>query len=147
MEPNVRWLYHVRPQSAASLDRAQKSAARLRDKLRAFFRAGRGRALAAIIKDLAPLLRSWIAYFRFTDGKGVLEELDRWVRPKLRCILWRKWKRPRTRFMRLMQRGLTEQRARDGAPNGRGPWWNAGAATFTPAGSSARAPRSLTHGN
>ncbi|MBB4167042.1 RNA-directed DNA polymerase [Rhizobium sp. BK538] len=29
--------------------------------------------------------------------------------------------------MRLMQRGLTEQRARESACNGRGPWWNAGA--------------------
>ena len=26
-----------------------------------------------------------------------------------------------------MQSGLTEQRARDSAGNGRGPWWNAGA--------------------
>lgn len=26
-----------------------------------------------------------------------------------------------------MQQGLTEQRARDSAGNGRGPWWNAGA--------------------
>jgi RNA-directed DNA polymerase len=104
-----------------------KSVARLRDKLRAFFRAGRGRALAATVKDLAPILRGWVAYFRLTDGKGILEELDRWVRRRLRCILWRQWKRPRTRLMRLMQRGLTEQRARDGAANGRGPWWNAGA--------------------
>ncbi|SDK23609.1 RNA-directed DNA polymerase, partial [Mesorhizobium muleiense] len=66
-------------------------------------------------------------------GKGVLEELDRWVRRRLRCILWRQWKRPCTRFMRLMQRGLTEQRARDGASNGRGPWWNAGASHMSDA--------------
>ncbi|MBB3395294.1 RNA-directed DNA polymerase, partial [Rhizobium sp. BK060] len=31
------------------------------------------------------------------------------------------------RAMRLMQRGLTEQRACGSACNGRGPWWNAGA--------------------
>jgi RNA-directed DNA polymerase len=101
--------------------------ARLRDKLRAAFRAGRGRALAATVKDLAPILRGWIAYFRLTEGKGILEELDGWLRRKLRCVLWRQWKRPRTRLMRLMQRGLKEQRARDSAGNGRGPWWNAGA--------------------
>jgi len=106
---------------------AGSSVARLRDKLRAAFRAGRGRALAATVKDLAPILRGWIAYFRLTEGKGILEELDGWLRRKLRCVLWRQWKRPRTRFMRLMQRGLKEQRARDSAGNGRGPWWNAGA--------------------
>ncbi len=85
---------------------AAKSVARLRDKLRAFFRAGRGRAVAATIKDLAPILRGWIAHFRLTEGKGILEELDGWLRRRLRCILWRQWKRPRTRFMRLAQRGL-----------------------------------------
>ncbi|WP_233450698.1 group II intron maturase-specific domain-containing protein [Rhizobium mongolense] len=35
------------------------------------------------------MLRGWIAYFRLTEGKGVLEELDGWLRRRLRCILWR----------------------------------------------------------
>jgi RNA-directed DNA polymerase len=106
---------------------AASSVARLRDKLKGAFRAGRGRTLDATVKDLAPILRGWIAYFRLTDGKGVIEELDGWLRRRLRCILWRQWKRPLTRATRLKQRGLTEQRARDSAGNGRGPWWNAGA--------------------
>nr|WP_249729816.1 group II intron maturase-specific domain-containing protein [Chelatococcus sp. YT9] len=87
---------------------AASSVARLRDKLRAAYRAGRGRALGATVKTLAPILRGWIAYFRLTEVKGVLKELDGWLRRKLRCILWRQWKRPRTRFTRLMQRGLVE---------------------------------------
>lgn len=106
---------------------AASSVARFKGKLRAAFRVGRGRALGATIKDLAPILRGWIAYFRLTEAKGVLEELDGWLRRKLRCILWRQWKRPAMRAMRLRQRGLTEQRVRDSANNGRGPWWNAGA--------------------
>jgi RNA-directed DNA polymerase len=106
---------------------AASSVARLRDKLKGAFRAGRGRTLDATVKDLAPILRGWIAYFRLTDGKGVIEELDGWLRRRLRCILWRQWKRPLTRATRLKQQGLTEQRARDSAGNGRGPWWNAGA--------------------
>ena len=57
----------------------------------------------------------------------MLEELDGWMRRKLRCVLWRQWKRPRTRLKRLMQRGLDRERAWRSAYNGRGPWWNAGA--------------------
>lgn len=106
---------------------APKSVARLKDKLKGAFRAGRRRALGATVKDLAPILRGWIAYFRLTEVKGVLEELDGWLRRRLRCILWRQWKRPAMRATRLRQRGLTEQRARDSAGNGHGPWWNAGA--------------------
>ena len=65
--------------------------------------------------------------FRLTEVKGVFEELDQWIRHKLRCILWRQWKRPYTRARKLMQRGLGEERAWRSATNGRGPWWNAGA--------------------
>lgn len=119
--------YTMTAHQAPRLRIAGSSVARLKDKLREAFRVGRGRALRATVKDLAPILRGWIAYFRLTEGKGVLEELDGWLRRKLRCILWRQWKRPGTRATRLMQRGLTEQRACESAYNGRGPWWNAGA--------------------
>ncbi|MFQ6186420.1 group II intron maturase-specific domain-containing protein [Sinorhizobium meliloti] len=103
------------------------SVLRLKGKIKAAFRTGRGRALGDTIKDLTPTLRGWMAYFRLTEVKRIREELDGWLRRRLRCILWRQWKRPATRVTRLMQRGLTEQRARDSASNGHGPWWNAGA--------------------
>ena len=68
-----------------------------------------------------------MAYFRLTEPKRTVEELDGWVRHKLRCILWRQWKRPYTRAQNLMKRGLTEERAFRSAFNQRGPWWNSGA--------------------
>ena len=68
--------------------------------------------MARTIKDLTPILRGWMDYFRLAEVKGIFEELDSWMRRKLRCILWRQWKRPRTRLKRLMQRGLTRARAR-----------------------------------
>ncbi len=106
---------------------AASSVCRLRNKLRAAFRRGRGRSLTHTIEDLAPLLRGWIAYFRLAEAKGIFEDLDGWLRRKLRCLLWRQWKRPRTRAKRLMQRGLDADRAWASAYNGHGPWWNAGA--------------------
>jgi RNA-directed DNA polymerase len=47
----------------------------------------RGRNLKRVIEDLNPLLRGWVSYFRFTEVKGVLEELDGWIRRKLRTLL------------------------------------------------------------
>jgi hypothetical protein len=69
-----------------------------------------------------------VSYFRLAEVKVIFEELDQWLRRKLRCILWRQWKRPNTRAKELMRRGLTEARAWQSATNGRGPWWNSGAA-------------------
>ena len=85
------------------------------------------RNLGATIQTLNPLLRGWAAYFRLTQTKRALEERDGWIRHQLRCILWRQWKRPYARARKLMQRGLTEERAWRSACNQRGPWWNAGA--------------------
>jgi len=106
---------------------AAKSVVRLRDKLRAEFRKGRGRSIGRTVETLTPILRGWSNYFRLAQVKGTFEELDGWLRRKLRCILWRQWKRPRTRQRKLMARGLDEHRAWQSANNGRGPWWNAGA--------------------
>jgi Group II intron, maturase-specific domain len=59
--------------------------------------------------------------------KGVLEELDGWIRHKLRTLLWRQWKRNHTRAQNLMRAGLSEAGAWQSATNGRDPWWNGGA--------------------
>jgi len=106
---------------------APESVQRLMQRVRERLRSGRGRSLAHTIEDLNPLLRGWISYFQITQGKGALENLDSWVRRRLRCLLWRQWKHPRTRKRRLRALGLDAQRARGSAGNGRGPWWNAGA--------------------
>ena len=60
-------------------------------------------------------------------SKTALQFIDGWVRRKLRCILWRQWKRPHTRQRYLQRLGLPEPQALKSAVNGRGPWWNAGA--------------------
>ena len=114
---------HMRPR----LRVAARSVDRLRDKLRSAFCKGRGRSIAYSVDNLAPILRGWINYFRLAQVTGPFEELDRWVRRKLRCILWRQWKQPRTRAKTLTRRGLEEARAWQAAYTGRGPWWNAGA--------------------
>jgi RNA-directed DNA polymerase len=106
---------------------APASVRRLKKKLKKIFRIGRGRSVTRLIEDLRPVLRGWIVYFRLAEVKGIFEELDGWIRRRLRAVIWRQWKRSYTRAKNLMKRGLTEERAWISACNGRGPWWNAGA--------------------
>jgi RNA-directed DNA polymerase len=68
-----------------------------------------------------------VHYYSIAEVRTVFEGLDQWIRRKLRCMEWRKWKHPRTRWQRLITLGLDRERARASAFNGRGPWWNAGA--------------------
>jgi len=119
--------YSMTWHSAPKLRIAQPSLERLTRKVRELLRGARGRALVATIQMLNPVLRGWAAYFKLAETKRALEEVDGWVRRKLRCLLWRQWKRPLARARYLMRRGLTEERAWRSACNQRGPWWNAGA--------------------
>ena len=114
---------HQRPR----LKVAPSSLERMKGKLKEMFRQGRGRTLPRLIGALTPVLRGWVNYFRLAEVRGVFEEMDGWIRRKLRCVLWRQWKRSFTRAKNLMKRGLAEERAWRSAANGRGPWWNAGA--------------------
>jgi RNA-directed DNA polymerase len=111
----------------ARLKIADSSLKRLKDKVRDIVVGNASRSLTAAIEELNPVLRGWISYFRFTETKRALQDLDGWIRRKLRCLLWRQWKYPATRNKRLQARGLGETRAWKSASNGRGPWWNAGA--------------------
>jgi RNA-directed DNA polymerase len=106
---------------------AQPSCKRFAEKIRQTLGSARGRSLKQVIEQLNPVLRGWVAYFRLTEVKGVLEELDGWIRHKLRALLWRQGKRNYTRAQRLLRAGLSEARAWQSATNGHGPWWNGGA--------------------
>ena len=106
---------------------APESVKRFKGRLLELFRRGRGRSLASIATDLRPVLIGWMSYYRKSQVRITFEELDQWIRRKLRVVLWRQWKRPRTRATNLIQRGLPPERGWTSAMNGRGPWWNAGA--------------------
>src|ERR1019366_9368740 len=90
---------------------APTSRERFTEKVRKTLRAARGRGLKQAIEQLNPIVRGWVADFRLTEVKGVLEELDGWIRHKLRALLWRQWKRNHTRAKNLMRAGLSERRA------------------------------------
>ena len=119
--------YSVTMHKQARLKIADSSLKRLKDRVREIVVGNASRNLGKTIEALNPVLRGWTSYFRLTEVKGVLQALDGWIRRKLRCLLWRQWKRPATRNKRLQERGLGETRAWKSASNGRGPWWNAGA--------------------
>ncbi|BAL27105.1 RNA-directed DNA polymerase (plasmid) [Azoarcus sp. KH32C] len=119
--------YSLTWHKAPKLRIAPTSLKRLEDKVREVLKGARGRSLSRTIAELNPVLRGWAAYFKLTETKGALEEIDGWLRRKLRCILWRQWKRPYTRAKNLIKAGLTEERAFRSAFNQRGPWWNSGA--------------------
>jgi RNA-directed DNA polymerase len=120
--------YTMTPHRSPRLKVSQNSIKRAKARVKEIIQKGRGRALPKVAGELTTFLRGWVNYFRLSRVKNVFEELDQWIRRKLRSILWRQWKTPRTRARKLIERGIEKARALASAYNGRGPWWNAGAA-------------------
>jgi RNA-directed DNA polymerase len=119
--------YSMTSEREPRLKISPKSIERLKSSLKEIFKKGRGWKLETVIRELKPKLTGWISYYRLTRVRGILTELDQWIRRRLRCIIWRQLKRVYPRAKALMRRGLGEERAWRSAKNQRGPWWNAGA--------------------
>jgi len=119
--------YTIAGRKEPRLKPAKQSIERLKAKVKAICKKGRGRNVRRVVAELTLALRGWVNYFKLSTVKKIFNELDQWIRHRLRCIIWRQWKRPWTRFRNLIKLGLDEERAAMSAWNGRGEWWNSGA--------------------
>lgn len=81
----------------ARLKVGDKAIAKLKDNLRKICKYGRGWSMSRTIKEANPKLRGWANYFHLAGNTTIFQELDSWLRRKLRAILWRQWKRNKTR--------------------------------------------------
>ena len=101
----------------------ERSIKKLKDKIRGLTKKMRGSNLPeAIRKRLMPIVRGWANYFSLSHQDNIFENLDGWIRRKIRGLLWRQWKRPRTRRKRLKELGLKEITAKKTACSSKGPW-------------------------
>jgi RNA-directed DNA polymerase len=120
--------YSMTQEMQPRLKIAPESMKRIRAKLRELFHRGQGRNLDRFIEqELNPMLRGWGNYFQHAEVRSTLDELDGWIRRKLRQLQWKQWKRSFARAKGLMRQGITEERAWKSATNGRKSWWNSGA--------------------
>jgi len=90
---------------------------------------GQGRSIHQTVKELAKYLTGWRGYFGFSQTPSVLENLESWMRRRLRSIIWRQWKRGKTRYKELRQRGIPHYQAAVAAGAPHGPWHMARHAT------------------
>jgi len=101
---------------------AVKTLDRFRARVRKLTRRVRGVSLRQMVKELAAYLLGWRAYFGFCETPTILRRLDKWIRRRLRAVVWKQWTRPGTRFRMLRKRGVNAKDAILTARSNRGPW-------------------------
>jgi len=85
-------------------------------------RRTRGVSLERMVAQLTPYLVGWRNYFGFCQTPSVLRDLDSWIRRRLRCVVWKQWKRGKNRFMQLRRCGVGKDLAAQTAGSPHGPW-------------------------
>ena len=101
---------------------AKTSVKRFKNKVRAITKRNRGRSIELIIKELNPLIRGWIHYFKLAPPRWQIGRIDAWIRRKLRCYRIKQCKRVYTLVKFLMSRDLSKLQAWKVALSGKG-WW------------------------
>lgn len=101
---------------------APKSIDRAKDKLRKLTSPGRGGSLATIITELSTYLRGWRQYYSICEVTGEFRDIERWLRRRLRCLIWTRWKTRQKRYHELISRGVPKGLAQSTASSGKGVW-------------------------
>jgi RNA-directed DNA polymerase len=100
---------------------AGRSLERFRDKLRRLTRRTRSGKLEEIILEVNQYIVGWIGYYQQANTPSVYDELDGWIRRRLRQMIWKRWKRGTTRYRELVKLGVPKRWAQEGA-GGKSPW-------------------------
>ena len=99
---------------------SEKASQKLKVTIRELSRRTRGHSLLTIITQLRETLLGWKAYFGIAEVLSPLRDIDKWIRRKLRCYLWKQWARRGYRMLRRL--GVDRQLAWNTAKSAHGPW-------------------------
>jgi RNA-directed DNA polymerase len=101
---------------------APQAVLRFKGRIRQLTRRTRGISIERMIGELRRYMIGWRGYFGFCETPSILRELESWTRRRLRCFLWKQWKRGKARFKQLRRRGIGKELAARTAGSAHGPW-------------------------
>jgi len=105
---------------------AGKPIAVFKQRVRRLTRRSGGRSLEEVVRKLRVYVLGWKAYFRLAQTPRVWQELDQWVRHRMRAIQLKHWKRSQTTYAELLARKAPPDVAAQVAVNARRWWRNSG---------------------
>jgi len=101
---------------------APKALKRFKERVRELTRRTRTVGIESMVAELSRYLIGWRGYFGHCQTPSVLHTLDGWIRRRLRCVIWKGWKRGRRRFAELRKLGIDRFHAAVAAGAPSGPW-------------------------
>ena len=87
------------------------SVRKLKAKMRKLTSRSNGWGLEKRKRELSQFIKGWLNYYKFADISKLLKRIDAWYRRRLRMVIWKQWKRIRTRFKNLKKLGVNPSKA------------------------------------
>ena len=102
---------------------AYKAIATFKKCIRQITRRSSGRSLTEVVEELRRYMLGWKAYFKLAQTPGIFQQLDEWLRHRLRALQLKHWRRGTTVYRELRKMGASELQAAKVAANARR-WWH-----------------------
>lgn len=99
-----------------------KSVAKMKAKVRNITARSNGMGYEQRKVKLKQFITGWVNYFKLADMKTLMKTTDQWLRRRIRMVIWKQWKRVRTRYAMLKKLGIVDWVAREGANIRKGYW-------------------------
>jgi hypothetical protein len=88
--------------------------------MREIFKRSNPMSIEMKIQSSKPILRGWWNYFSLTESKSPLQELDSFMRKRIRINAWTQWKRIRTKYKMLRRLNVNHDKAYQWANSSKG---------------------------
>ena len=79
---------------------------RFKDRVRGMTKRNTGRKLEEIIKDLNPVIRGWMNYYKVANIKSLASNLMSWIRRRLRMLKMKQWKTYKAMHKEMRKQGI-----------------------------------------
>ena len=98
-----------------------KSRKKFKKKLKAMTNRKRAGKFEDICMELKRVINGWMNYYGIAEMKTWAKEMDGWLRTRMRMIIWKRWKNPRTKYRKLKGLGIPPEYAYMAANTRKGP--------------------------
>lgn len=88
---------------------ANESWRQFKQRIRKLTRGHRSQPMESRIQQLNQYTVGWMNYFKLTETSRLLDDVDGWIRTRLRMCLFKQWRKPRTAVRKLKQLGIKDE--------------------------------------
>lgn len=100
----------------------KKSITKMKDRIKILTSRSNGMGNQERKIKLNQYLTGWVNYFSLANMKNLLQKTDEWFRRRIRMVIWKRWKKIKTRGRNLIKLGINKFKAWEFANTRKGYW-------------------------